>query len=174
MITQIEPEVYTDWRGGVTKMYSSANEISCLKNPQQLLLSHTKLKNTFRGFHFQLPPNLEKKMIFPLKGAATWLSLDMRAGPDFKRLYIMELDFENPLITILEAGLAHAMISRTDDVSLLISSSESINNNSIEFSVNDPLINELIGHLMPGSFKYDTAKQYVSFESCVDQGLLPI
>ena len=174
MIKQFDAIDFEDHRGGVNKMYGSHSDITFLPDPQQLLISYTNLKHTVRGLHFQLPPNLEKKLIYPINGSAVWFSIDMRSGPNFKKLYIAELDASKPKVTILEAGLAHGMISKSDDCRLIISSTEPMTSNSIEINVADPEINKLLIHLLPKTFIYDNTKSYVNFIDCCNNGMLPI
>jgi dTDP-4-dehydrorhamnose 3,5-epimerase len=175
MIRQYDAIQFEDNRGGISKLFNSLNDLTYLENPQQLLISRTTFKNTVRGLHFQKPPFLEKKLIYPISGKAIWLSLDVRYGTSFKKLYVTELDSKHPKAVIFEPGLAHGMISVEDKTDLIICASQSHHpNHSIDINVNDPDITGLLIGLLPKSYIYDETKNYKKFEDCCAEGIFPI
>ena len=77
----------------------------------------TKKKGTFRGFHYQLPPSAEVKVVRCVRGAILDVVVDMRAGsPTFKKWFGAELTQDNRSMMYVPRGFAHGLMTLTDDV----------------------------------------------------------
>ena len=77
----------------------------------------TKKKGTFRGFHFQLPPAAEVKLVRCVRGAIFDMIIDVRAkSPTYKQYFGTELSQDNRSAMYIPHGFAHGLITLTDDV----------------------------------------------------------
>ena len=77
----------------------------------------TKKKGTFRGFHFQLPPAAEVKLVRCVRGAIYDMIIDVRAkSPTYKQCFGVELTQDNRSALYIPHGFAHGMITLTDNV----------------------------------------------------------
>lgn len=74
-------------------------------------------RGTLRGFHYQLPPAQEVKVVRALRGALFDIIIDLRPGsPTYMKSFGAELNDENRLSMYVPRGFAHGMITLTDDV----------------------------------------------------------
>ena len=81
-------------------------------------LTHTR--GTLRGMHYQLGAAAEVKMIRCIRGALWDAILDLRPdSPSFGRSCGAELTAENRQMMYVPRGLAHAILTLTDDVEAL-------------------------------------------------------
>lgn len=72
-------------------------------------------KNTFRGFHFQLPPFAQSKLIKVLSGSILDIFIDIRKNSKTYKFYgICELNSDNGLLYIPK-GFAHGFMTLMDD-----------------------------------------------------------
>ncbi len=81
--------------------------------------TQTLRKGTVRGFHYQLPPAAEVKLVRCIAGAVFDVIVDIR--PDsttFKKSFGTRLDHDNRLMMYVPRGFAHGFISLTDDAEL--------------------------------------------------------
>jgi dTDP-4-dehydrorhamnose 3,5-epimerase len=79
----------------------------------------TLRKGTVRGFHYQLPPAAEVKLVRCIAGAVFDVIVDIR--PDsvtYKKSFGARLDQENRHMMYVPRGCAHGFISLTDDAEL--------------------------------------------------------
>jgi dTDP-4-dehydrorhamnose 3,5-epimerase len=86
----------------------------------QINNSRTSRKGTLRGFHYQLPPAAEVKVVRCIRGAMWDVIVDLR--PDsttFKKWFGLELSAENRLMMYVPRGFAHAIMTLTDDAEVL-------------------------------------------------------
>ena len=79
----------------------------------------TAKKGTVRGFHYQLPPSAEVKLVRCIRGAVYDVIVDIR--PDsktFRQSFGATLDENNRHMMYVPRGFAHGFISLTDDAEL--------------------------------------------------------
>ena len=82
----------------------------------QINHSHNKLAGTFRGFHYQLPPSEETKLIRCVSGAITDFVLDLRQGSEtFLKTLAVELSPQNQRMILVPPGVAHAFLTLADN-----------------------------------------------------------
>jgi dTDP-4-dehydrorhamnose 3,5-epimerase len=76
----------------------------------------SRSKGTLRGFHYQLPPAAEVKMVRCLRGAVYDVIVDLRPdSPTFKQWFGAELSAENRLTMYVPRGFGHALLTLQDD-----------------------------------------------------------
>jgi dTDP-4-dehydrorhamnose 3,5-epimerase len=76
----------------------------------------TMRAGTLRGFHYQLPPSAEVKLVRCSRGAIYDIIVDLR--PDsktFKQSFGAQLDQENRQMMYVPRGFAHGFITLSDD-----------------------------------------------------------
>jgi len=72
-------------------------------------------RGTFRGFHLQLPPFSESKLVRAVVGSALDLFIDLRRNsPTFLRMAQVELDGDRGNLALVPKGCAHAYLALTD------------------------------------------------------------
>jgi dTDP-4-dehydrorhamnose 3,5-epimerase len=77
--------------------------------------SRSEIKGIIRGFHFQLPPHSETKLVRALKGAVLDVFVDLRKGsPTFGQWDSIELSEANKKMVFIPRGFAHAFCTLTD------------------------------------------------------------
>jgi dTDP-4-dehydrorhamnose 3,5-epimerase len=77
-------------------------------------------KGTLRGMHYQLAPRAETKVIRCIRGALYDMILDLRQGsPTFGRNFGAELSAENRRMMYLPKGVAHGLLTLTDDTEMI-------------------------------------------------------
>lgn len=73
-------------------------------------------RGTVRGFHYQLPPFGQGKLIRVTRGRMLDVNVDLRRGsPTFGRHVMAELDPEGWNQILVPAGFAHCYLTLTDD-----------------------------------------------------------
>lgn len=78
----------------------------------QINHSYNKAAGTFRGFHYQLPPAEETKLIRCVRGAITDFVLDLRQGSNtFLKTFSAELSAANKRMLLIPPGVAHAFLT---------------------------------------------------------------
>lgn len=114
----IQQESKSDERGFFARAFCArefaqhglANGIAQINN------SLATKKGTLRGFHYQLPPKSETKIVRCIRGALFDVIIDLRPGsPTFERHYGAELSADNRTMMYVPKGFAHAFITLTDD-----------------------------------------------------------
>jgi dTDP-4-dehydrorhamnose 3,5-epimerase len=79
----------------------------------------TLKKGTVRGFHYQLPPAAEVKLVRCIQGAVFDVIVDIR--PDsktFKQWFGAELSQDNRNLMYVPRGFAHGFVALTDNAEL--------------------------------------------------------
>lgn len=91
----------------------------------QVVTSYTRKANTLRGMHYQTPPYEEAKLVLPQAGHMFWASVDMRPeSPTFGRWAAVTLNAAEGQALLAFPGFAHGCLSLSDDVNLLILSTQ--------------------------------------------------
>jgi len=111
-----------DARGYLSRLFCH-QELASIGWPgpvAQVNHSHTALRGTLRGLHFQYPPHAEAKLVSCLRGAVWDVAVDVRAGsPTFLLWHAQELSADNHTALLIPPGFAHGFQSLCDDVDLL-------------------------------------------------------
>jgi len=141
----IETESKSDDRGFLTRLFCK-NEFDKIDFHQEFVqenLTLTKTKGTFRGFHYQLPPHTETKLVRCISGKVLDIVIDLRKdSKTFLKNYSLELDSSKLNMILVPEGFAHGFQTLTDNCMLLYLHSNFYNSNferGIRF--NDPAIN---------------------------------
>lgn len=91
----------------------------------QINFSKTAEKGTVRGFHFQMPPHGEIKLVSCVRGAIFDVVVDVRAGsPTFLQHFSLELSAKNGKALLIPKGFAHGFQVLEGDAELLYCHSE--------------------------------------------------
>lgn len=78
--------------------------------------SFSERQGTIRGFHLQVPPHAQAKLVRCSRGAILDVSVDVRVGsPTFGRWCGVELNPENGLQVYIPAGFLHGFLTLTPD-----------------------------------------------------------
>lgn len=122
----VEPEPVADARGSFMRTFCENEfadrglETRFVQHSQ----SHSILRGTLRGMHFQLPPHGEVKLVSCISGAIYDVVVDLRpASPTLYQWVGVELTPENRRQIYVPEGFAHGFQTLTDDavVSYMIS-----------------------------------------------------
>ena len=95
-----------------------------------------------RGLHYQLPPNVQGKLVRVVKGAAYDVAVDIRrSSPTFGNWTGVELSRENRFQLWIPPGFAHGFLATTDSSEVLYKTT-SYHSPNTERSIrwNDPQI----------------------------------
>jgi dTDP-4-dehydrorhamnose 3,5-epimerase len=118
----IEPERRGDDRGFFARIYCQREfaEHGLETRFVQGNNSLTGRRGTLRGFHYQLPPAAEVKLVRCIRGALWDAIVDLRPdSPSFGRWYGAELSAENRLMMYVPRGFAHGFVTLTEDAEAL-------------------------------------------------------
>jgi dTDP-4-dehydrorhamnose 3,5-epimerase len=85
----------------------------------QLNVSFNRCKNTLRGFHYQVAPYQEDKLLRCVRGAVYDVVVDLRPhSPTFMNHLAIELSAENYRMLHVPKGCANAILTLADDTEL--------------------------------------------------------
>ncbi len=140
----IEPEIKNDSRGFLTRLFCK-NEFSKINFDSEFVqenLTLTKTKGTFRGFHYQLEPFAEKKLVRCINGKVTDMVVDLRKNSNtFLKIFSVELDSAKLNMILIPEGFAHGFQTQTDNCLMLYLHTNFYNAQYERgLSINDPLI----------------------------------
>jgi dTDP-4-dehydrorhamnose 3,5-epimerase len=123
----IEPEPYADERG-LLRRYFCAKEFSeheLMTDIKQCNVSENKIKYTLRGFHYQIPPHAENKLLSCVKGAIYDIVADVRKGSEtYLKWQSFQLSEENRLGLYVPVGCANAYLTLNDNTWIFYCHSE--------------------------------------------------
>ncbi len=141
----IEPEMKKDERGYFTRLFCK-DEFSTINFNQEFVqenLTSTKVKGTFRGFHYQLHPYAEKKLVRCIRGKVIDIVIDLRKNsPTFLKSFSLELDSEKLNMILIPEGFSHGFQTLTDDCFMLYLHTNFYNPKYERgININDPRIN---------------------------------
>ncbi len=114
----IEPEPYADERGLFRRHFCERefSELGLLTGIKQCNVSENKRRYTLRGFHYQLPPHAENKLLSCIKGAVHDIVVDLRKGSETcLKWQSFQLTEENRLSLYVPAGCANAYLTLQDN-----------------------------------------------------------
>ena len=114
----IEPEAYSDERGLLRRHFCQREfaEQGIMTDVKQCNISENKKRHTLRGFHYQLPPYGENKILSCIKGAIYDVIVDIRKNSDtYLKWESYELTEENRLSLYVPKGCANAYLSLKDN-----------------------------------------------------------
>jgi dTDP-4-dehydrorhamnose 3,5-epimerase len=110
----IAPRIFTDDRGTFSETFNEAQfrlssglNITFVQDNESI-----SKKNVFRGFHFQVPPKSQAKLVRVVKGAIIDFAIDIRkSSPQFGKVFSIELNDTNKLNFFIPEGYAHGFLS---------------------------------------------------------------
>ena len=141
----IEVESTVDSRGTFSRIYCKRefSEIGFSGVFVQINQSYNLKKGTFRGFHYQISPQLETKLIRCISGSVMDIAVDVRKGSStFLKHVAVELSSENGKMMLIPPGVAHGFVTLTDDATLIYHHDQFYAaGNEQGIRSNDPLIN---------------------------------
>jgi len=118
----IEPEIKSDSRGFLTRLFCK-NEFSSINITKEFVqenLTLTKVKGTFRGFHYQPAPYSEVKLVRCIKGKVFDIVIDLRNNSKtFLKNFTIELNEEKLNMLLIPEGFAHGFQTLTDNCLML-------------------------------------------------------
>jgi dTDP-4-dehydrorhamnose 3,5-epimerase len=117
----IEPEIARDDRGAFFRTFDENQfaDVGVKKKFVQHNHSINFKKGTWRGFHFQLPPAAETKLVRCVHGKIFDIVLDLRKGSQtFLQWKGFELSRENKMQLLIPEGCAHGFITLEDQSEL--------------------------------------------------------
>jgi dTDP-4-dehydrorhamnose 3,5-epimerase len=118
----IETESKSDSRGLLTRLFckNEFEKINFHKEFVQENLTLTKTKGTFRGFHYQLPPHSETKLVRCISGKVLDIVIDLRKdSKTFLNSFSVELNSTKFNMILIPEGFAHGFQTLTDDCLML-------------------------------------------------------
>lgn len=97
------------------------NELSKIKfDIKQINISFNNKKHTLRGFHYQIKPNEEKKIITCISGSILNISIDLRRkSKTYLKNYKIILSDKNQNSIHVPAGFANAYLTLEDKTKVL-------------------------------------------------------
>lgn len=123
----IEPEPYGDERGQLRRHFCQKefNNQGLLTDIKQCNISENNKKHTLRGFHYQLSPYGENKLLSCIKGSIYDIVIDLRKKSNtYLKWKSFELTEENRLSLYVPIGCANAYLTLEDNTWILYYHSE--------------------------------------------------
>ena len=138
----IELEPFEDDRGQFARAYCE-QEFSRHGLPDQwaqMNLSRNPARGTLRGFHYQLPPHGEGKLIRSVNGSIFDMAIDMRPhSPSYGQFFGCELSSDMGNALFIPAGCAHAFVTLEDNVQVFYMATQPyVPNSEHGIRFNDP------------------------------------
>lgn len=118
----IELEARTDERGFFARTWcrEEFGAAGLDANLAQQSLSHTRVRGTVRGLHWQRPPHEETKLVRCVRGAIFDVVVDIRPrSPTFLRWQGFELSANNHRAVYIPGGFAHGFQVLVDETDVL-------------------------------------------------------
>jgi dTDP-4-dehydrorhamnose 3,5-epimerase len=123
----IDVELKSDSRGGFARTFCAEEfQAHGLKTGiSQCNLSFNNVKGTLRGFHYQISPAAETKLVRCTQGAIYDVIIDMRPdSPTYLNHFAVELSAENRRALYVPEMFAHAYQTLTDRTEVVYQMSE--------------------------------------------------
>jgi dTDP-4-dehydrorhamnose 3,5-epimerase len=118
----IEIEPHPDNRGYFERLFciKEFQTIGFSKEIVQINHSFSIEKGTFRGMHYQLPPNMETRIIKCIRGSVYDIAVDLRKdSATFLQCYGVELTQDNNKMFLIPEGFAHGFQTLKKNTELL-------------------------------------------------------
>lgn len=118
----LEPRVFRDERGFFLESYNSEafRKIGIDTGFVQDNHAYSRDAGVLRGFHFQLPPATQAKLVWVTRGAVMDVALDLRKGsPAYGKSYATRLSADNFRRMFIPGGFAHAYLTLEPDTEFL-------------------------------------------------------
>lgn len=114
------PKLMEDERGYTTKIFSKEvfvqNGLNC--EFEETFISHNKFKNVFRGFHFQLPPYAQSKLLYCMNGEFECFFVDLRRSSNtFGKVSSYTIKEKSAIYIPL--GVANAFVILKDNTDII-------------------------------------------------------
>lgn len=117
----IKPKVFPDDRGYFFESFK-ASDFEKSNLPSRFVQDNFSFskKDVIRGFHYQMDPKAQGKLVSVLKGSVWDVAVDIRKeSPTFLKWVAAELNDQNHAMLYIPPGFAHGFISLTEDVHLV-------------------------------------------------------
>lgn len=111
-----------DERGFLERLFCTEELQAVLsgKNIAQVNRTHTAIRGTVRGLHYQLPPHAETKFITCLQGQVFDVAVDLRENsPTLLQWHAEILSADSHRTLVIPEGFAHGFQTMTDDCEML-------------------------------------------------------
>lgn len=118
----LEPRVFRDKRGFFLESYNKIkfHEAGVVAEFVQDNHAYSKDRFVLRGFHFQLPPAAQAKLVWVTRGAVLDVVVDLRKGsPTYGKSYAAELNAENFRRMFIPKGFAHGYLTLRPDTEFI-------------------------------------------------------
>lgn len=90
----------------------------------QINVSHSPVKGTLRGIHYQKPPHAEVKLVRCSRGAVFDVAVDLRADSQtYCQWFGLELDEKSGRMLHIPEGCGHGFVTLTPDTDLVYQAS---------------------------------------------------
>ena len=123
----IEPEPHVDERGMLRRHFCQHEfaDYGLMTEIKQTNFSENRKKHTLRGFHFQLPPHGESKVVSCVKGSIYDIVVDLRKeSKTYLQWQSFKITEENRLILYVPVGCANAYLTLQNNTWILYYHSE--------------------------------------------------
>jgi dTDP-4-dehydrorhamnose 3,5-epimerase len=114
----IDLEKFSDARGFFARGWCSREfqERGLPDRIAQMNISYNRSRHTLRGFHYQIAPYQEDKLLRCVRGAVHDVLVDLRpSSPAFTRHIAVELDAARPRMILVPKGCANAFLTLADE-----------------------------------------------------------
>lgn len=139
----VEPSLHQDDRGVFRRSFcvEEFNNAGINFTVKQGNISQNFYKHTLRGFHYQLEPSRESKVISCIIGALYNIVLDLRKGSQTHYQWVaLEVDAESRQSIVVPAGCANAFMTMDDNTIVHYYMGDSFAPNSYRgIRYNDPM-----------------------------------
>lgn len=114
----VELDKHVDERGFFARGWCSrefADHGLCVR-PEQMNISYNRHRHTLRGFHYQVAPYQEDKLLRCVRGGVHDVLLDLRPdSPTYMRHIALDLTADSHRMLLVPKGCANAFLTLHDD-----------------------------------------------------------
>jgi dTDP-4-dehydrorhamnose 3,5-epimerase len=140
----VRRKAFTDERGAFARLFAREELAAAGLDFEIAHVNHslTRGRGTVRGFHYQIPPHGEIKLVTCIRGAVRDVAVDVRAdSADPFRTFEAELSAENGTAMLIPLGFAHGFQALSDEVELIyLHSAPYVAEASAGYRFDDPAI----------------------------------
>lgn len=111
-----------DHRGALERLFCTTDLVDVIGGRPivQINRTHSAVRGTVRGMHFQMPPHAEMKFVSCLRGEVLDVVVDVRPGsPTLHYWHAETLSPDNHKTLAIPEGFAHGFQTLTDDCEML-------------------------------------------------------